>query len=850
MTAAFILEDVVYRFGLVNALDGLSLAVRQGEVYGFLGRNGAGKTTTLRLLMGILRPHGGSIELLGSRVTRVSVALKRRIGYVSQEPTFYPWMNAQQLGGFVGSFYPTWDAAEYLRLLRMLDVPPDRRAAELSGGTRSKLGLALALAPRPDLLLLDEPTAGLDPVARAEFNDQLILLHRERGTTVFFSSHLVGEVEKLADRVGIVQAGRTRFEGSVVDLQDSVRRMALADDAVPAGFERLRGDIFRADPARWEEAAASGISVGEALAGGHLPRLRAHGPAAGVMHPLVRKELREHRGVLIAMWVLCALGLLALLLASLRQGSPVFAWRMMLVVFGPLLSLALANRFVVREYGGRTQFFLETLPMGRAQIITVKWLTSAACLLVPMALCFGLILVVAASKVELTPRFALLLALRGFVFLMFVHALAFFVGLTGRYRYVLWMAMIVLGIIAGTFWQAAPQQWPPLQLVSDAMPFERELAPVRELWITAAITVGLIAATYSLALGFQGSWVAALARRMSRREKIVVTAAFISVVYVIILVQDRKPKPAFSVQDGMISAIDLPRVMVARAEGLSTEAATALADGFATQLQEVQDYLAIEKLPVVAVLPDASIDPELFLLADLPDSDGVVVRGAAGSGRFDEAGFRAFTLRQVLDWHSRGRASREPRRWLLEGFSRWHIARNDAAQRELLSLRSVAALQMLESGRIALAPALRRWLTTREHLGDCLGDALAWRATEWLSVSLGEEKFRQLARALFGQRPTSDIRAFLSEKTVDELLRAPVRRPSTHWPISCSARFMLKARALPIACRPCCSGRCSSRRCPCVARSSNCVMQSHPPAANHVNPMQCATSACVPGMAN
>lgn len=261
MTAAFILEDVVYRFGLVNALDGLSLAVRQGEVYGFLGRNGAGKTTTLRLLMGILRPHGGSIELLGSRVTRVPVALKRRIGYVSQEPTFYPWMNAKQLGGFVGSFYPAWDAAEYLRLLRMLDVPPDRRAAELSGGTRSKLGLALALAPRPDLLLLDEPTAGLDPVARAEFNDQLILLHRERGTTVFFSSHLVGEVEKLADRVGIVQAGRTRFEGSVVDLQDSVRRMALADDAVPADFERLRGNIYRANPARWEEAAASGISA-------------------------------------------------------------------------------------------------------------------------------------------------------------------------------------------------------------------------------------------------------------------------------------------------------------------------------------------------------------------------------------------------------------------------------------------------------------------------------------------------------------------------------------------------------------------------------------------------------------
>jgi len=257
MTAAFVLEDLVYRFGKVMALDGLSLTVRQGEVYGFLGRNGAGKTTTLRLLMGILRPHGGSIELLGSRVSRVPVALKRRIGYVSQEPTFYPWMNARQLGAFVGSFYPAWDADEYLRLLRMLDVPHDRRAADLSGGTRSKLGLALALAPRPDLLLLDEPTAGLDPVARAEFNDQLMILQRERGTTVFFSSHLVGEVEKLAHRVGIVQAGRTRFEGSVVDLRDSVRRMADAS-APPEGFERLRGDIFRAEPGRWEQLESVG----------------------------------------------------------------------------------------------------------------------------------------------------------------------------------------------------------------------------------------------------------------------------------------------------------------------------------------------------------------------------------------------------------------------------------------------------------------------------------------------------------------------------------------------------------------------------------------------------------------
>ena len=256
MTTAINLENIRRRFGKVQALDGLSLMVRRGEIYGFLGRNGAGKTTTLRMLMGIIRPDAGSIELLGVRIKRVSVSLKQRVGYVSQEPMFYPWMTAVQLGRFVSSFYPTWDRQEYSRLLRALDVPDSRRAADLSGGTRSKLGLALALAPRPDLLLLDEPTAGLDPVARREFHDQLLWLQRERGTTVLFSSHLVGEIEQLAHRVGIVQAGQTRFEGEVSTLRAAVRRI-IADPAfVPtSGFERLRADVYQAGASLWDSTS-------------------------------------------------------------------------------------------------------------------------------------------------------------------------------------------------------------------------------------------------------------------------------------------------------------------------------------------------------------------------------------------------------------------------------------------------------------------------------------------------------------------------------------------------------------------------------------------------------------------
>lgn len=246
-------EQVTRSFGRVKALDGLNLSVRQGEVYGLLGRNGAGKTTTLRILMGILEADGGTLEILGQRVTRVDTALKRRIGYVSQEQTFYPWMTAVELGRFVGALYPTWDPAEYERLLKLLDVEPKRRSGQLSGGTRTKLALALALASRPPLLLLDEPTAGLDPVARREFGDVVQRMVQERGITAFFSSHLVDEVQRLAQRVGILQAGRVEYEGEVDRLLAEVRRVVLPEPGpVPAGFTQIRGAVWRAEAGTWD----------------------------------------------------------------------------------------------------------------------------------------------------------------------------------------------------------------------------------------------------------------------------------------------------------------------------------------------------------------------------------------------------------------------------------------------------------------------------------------------------------------------------------------------------------------------------------------------------------------------
>lgn len=220
-------ENLMKRYGAVVAVAGLSLRVPRGSIYGFLGRNGAGKTTTIRMLMGIIKPEAGTIRIFDRERHRIGREEKQRIGYVSQEQFFYPWMTCRYIGKFVAGFYPTWEAQEYDRLLRTMDLPPDRKISALSGGMRLKLALALALAHRPELLILDEPTAGLDPLSRREFLDMIKQQAEQEQRTTFFSSHIIDEVERLADHIGIIEKGRLCFEGELSALRQSVRRVRI-----------------------------------------------------------------------------------------------------------------------------------------------------------------------------------------------------------------------------------------------------------------------------------------------------------------------------------------------------------------------------------------------------------------------------------------------------------------------------------------------------------------------------------------------------------------------------------------------------------------------------------------------
>jgi len=231
------LQGVQKKFGSLKVLDDLSLSVHQGEVFGFLGRNGAGKSTAIRLLMGITKMEGGSIELFGRPLHKDLIGVRQRVGYVAQDQNMYPWMSPNVISKFVRGFYPRWDQARYTQLLNDFALPPKRRIGAFSGGMKAKLALTLALATRPELLILDEPTAGMDPVARREFLDLVREQTVKDGASTFFSTHLIDEIEAVADRIGIVENGKTIYEGSLEPLRNSIAQWSIGlSDYVPGSL--------------------------------------------------------------------------------------------------------------------------------------------------------------------------------------------------------------------------------------------------------------------------------------------------------------------------------------------------------------------------------------------------------------------------------------------------------------------------------------------------------------------------------------------------------------------------------------------------------------------------------------
>lgn len=226
MASVFEFQNVVMQYRSRTVLDQFSLAGSRGEVIALLGENGAGKTTALRVLLGFAKPTSGGARVFGLRSERRSTEIRRRVGYVSDEPALYDWMTVAEIGWFCSGFYEPEFVDRYRLKMESFRVPLDQRIKSLSRGQRAKVSLALAMAHEPELLVLDEPTAGLDPVVRREFLQSMVDVAAS-GSTVLLASHQVAEVERVADRVAIIKDGRLDVCESVEELKSNVSEVRV-----------------------------------------------------------------------------------------------------------------------------------------------------------------------------------------------------------------------------------------------------------------------------------------------------------------------------------------------------------------------------------------------------------------------------------------------------------------------------------------------------------------------------------------------------------------------------------------------------------------------------------------------
>ncbi len=238
-------EKLTRQFGTKVALNELSLVVPRGGVFGLIGGNGAGKTTLLRHILGLLKAQSGSVRVFGFDPVLNPVGCLGRIGYLSEDRDLPNWMRVRELMRYTQAFYPMWDERYAEELRDTFDLDPKVRVRNLSRGQRARAGLLVALAHRPELLVLDEPSSGLDPVVRRDILGAIIRTIADEGRTVLFSSHLLDEVERVADRIAIIHQGRLMLTSSMDDLKDTHRRVTLRFEHALDRPPSLVGEIGR-----------------------------------------------------------------------------------------------------------------------------------------------------------------------------------------------------------------------------------------------------------------------------------------------------------------------------------------------------------------------------------------------------------------------------------------------------------------------------------------------------------------------------------------------------------------------------------------------------------------------------
>ena len=245
MSDMIVTDRLTKYYGQKCVVDSVCLRVPKGSVYGLLGRNGAGKSTIIKMLLGMVQPNYGRAELLGEDVAQLRPQTRGRIAYLAEGHPLYRWMTIAQAAGFTRAFYPNFNGELLQQILDHFGLSGKSKMRRLSNGQRAQVSLALAVAQEPELLILDDPTLGLDTVVRRDFLESLIQIIQRQGRTILFSSHILGDVERVADRIGILVDGVLRVDCSTDHFKGSLRKVVLQFDKEPPEFPGCDGLVSK-----------------------------------------------------------------------------------------------------------------------------------------------------------------------------------------------------------------------------------------------------------------------------------------------------------------------------------------------------------------------------------------------------------------------------------------------------------------------------------------------------------------------------------------------------------------------------------------------------------------------------
>ncbi|HEX4998632.1 MAG TPA: hypothetical protein VFY29_10415 [Terriglobia bacterium] len=514
---------------------------------------------------------------------------------------------------------------------------------------------------------------------------------------------------------------------------------------------------------------------------------------------LIIKELQEHWLPLSALVAVSFTGLFLVTLGSIvteEAGNVLGALRSFLLTFGLPIALVISNRLVVREYQGKTQLFLESLPLTRARMIAVKYALGLVVMAGFVAVSLVMLLPVAAHRQPLTARFVEIVALRALVFTFLVYAYFFATGMLGRYRMAIY-ALTLVGLVVLTMTTDLElARFGPFALMNQTFPFEWDAFPVEPLLMAFGLGAAFSVLAFALALTREGSTAAMLAEKMSHREKMFVAAMLLGLMFLGGIFGKKPEKQPFAMPGAIVRHSPHATVSVDPGRDEDLEAARALASQVDKDIDGVVEYLGLKNSPPVYVAARRDLDPNLYERGELLNSEGVLARANFAAGGFDVDRFRMWLIREFVVTATDQRAELESKSWVLDGLGPFWINGHRAAPATdgLLSDRRLALRALYGTGagtetrQTSLAAAdLRNWRSFRERFGEGVAAGVAWSGLDVLSRHQGPERTRQFLQAVLASPAPKDVRALAFEwqngvdVQLERIAGVPASRFLTMW---------------------------------------------------------------------